>query len=50
MNIEEIRDHCFNKPGEQHPEVTPAWHFNKVVVELFYTLKIANPEHWGYPA
>jgi predicted DNA-binding protein (MmcQ/YjbR family) len=24
---------------EQHPEVTPAWHFNKVIMELFYTVK-----------
>ena len=23
---------------EQHPEVTPAWHFNKVIMELFYTV------------
>ena len=25
---------------EQHPEVTPAWHFNKVIMELFYTAKV----------
>ena len=24
---------------EQHPEVTPAWHFNKVIMQLFYTVK-----------
>ena len=23
---------------EQHPEVTPAWHFNKVIMILFYTV------------
>ena len=23
---------------EQHSEVTPAWHFNKVIIILFYTL------------
>ena len=23
---------------EQHPEVTPAWHFNNVIMELFYTV------------
>ena len=23
---------------EQHPEVTPAWHFNKIIMELFYTV------------
>ena len=23
---------------EQHPEVTPAWHFNKIIMELFYTM------------
>ena len=22
---------------EHHPEVTPAWHFNKVIMILFYT-------------
>jgi len=21
----------------QHPEVTPAWHFNKIIITLFYT-------------
>jgi predicted DNA-binding protein (MmcQ/YjbR family) len=25
---------------EHHPEVTPAWHFNKVIITLFYTLKV----------
>jgi predicted DNA-binding protein (MmcQ/YjbR family) len=25
---------------EQHPEVTPAWHFNKVIMDLFYTVDI----------
>ena len=24
---------------EQHPEVTPAWHFNKIIIILFYTVK-----------
>ena len=23
---------------EQYPEVTPAWHFNKVIMELLYTV------------
>ena len=23
---------------EQYPEVTPAWHFNKVIMNLFYTV------------
>ena len=23
---------------EEHIEVTPAWHFNKVIMELFYTV------------
>lgn len=25
---------------EQHPEVTPAWHFNKIIIILYYTLNI----------
>jgi predicted DNA-binding protein (MmcQ/YjbR family) len=25
---------------EQHPEVTGAWHFNKVIMKLFYTVTI----------
>jgi predicted DNA-binding protein (MmcQ/YjbR family) len=25
---------------EQHPEVTPAWHFNKIIMNLFYTVDI----------
>ena len=23
---------------EQHTEVTPAWHFNKIIITLFYTV------------
>ena len=28
---------------EQHPEVTPAWHFNKIIMELFYTVRAYPP-------
>lgn len=47
MNIEEIREYCISlkcdpelalKLREQHPEVTPAWHFNKIIYQLFYTV------------
>lgn len=27
---------------EQHPEVTPAYHFNKVMKQFFYTIEIES--------
>ena len=34
---------------EQYPEVTPAYHFNKVIMELFYTVTLTTSNHWDYP-
>ncbi|MCK4751368.1 MAG: MmcQ/YjbR family DNA-binding protein, partial [Bacteroidales bacterium] len=32
---------------EQHPEVTPAWHFNKVIIALLYTITIVAGLFWS---
>lgn len=34
---------------ERHPEVTGAYHFNKVIMELFYTVTLTTANHPACP-
>jgi predicted DNA-binding protein (MmcQ/YjbR family) len=33
---------------EQHPELTPAWHFSKIIITLFYTVKYIYCITWRF--